>query len=385
MDCKYCIDDLDLKIKIADTTKCKYHKKKGQIYPASAIAPKGLCPELFYAAYPACLAVLYNGKPMRGRPRKKGMQETIISCPAPEGVKVRVRSEEVLPRPLKILKEFVEEVCKKLYRGFDAPFRRVTIEVIKTSPNCPKDYKIGQGFQFNIDKKDELCPAGFAAIYPFLRLLSDVNNHKELANSVCVHCPDYVGVTYEVTGDKKKLSMQNFDNICPKYNSLKLKIKYRWKGKKEELSLEDILPGNFCILAFHSVYAYMTTLFTGGWFNWVNHEEHVIVNCPSPEGIGMYVKSPHNNQSVDFQIEVMKNSCNCYKKYKLKDRFDFNFSGDNALKYEMLDKVIPFFGRFSSNDCCLKDFSCMYQGDIIPFQLELGAAYVKGDDLRGMD
>lgn len=192
MECKYCIDDLNFNIKIAGIkTKCKYHRKKGQVYPAQALVPKWICRELFYAAYPASLAVLYNGVPVPFRPRKKGTEQMVAACPAPGGIRVKVKSVEILPAPLRILKELIEEVCKKFYRGFDAPFRKVVIEVIESSPHCPKRYKIGDSFKFNIQKKDELCPAGFAALYPYLR--------GGLSHPIFVHCPDYVGVTYEIT------------------------------------------------------------------------------------------------------------------------------------------------------------------------------------------
>ncbi|MDO8602379.1 MAG: hypothetical protein Q7O04_00825 [Candidatus Omnitrophota bacterium] len=197
MNCKYCADDLNFKIKVVDIQRgCKYHKKKGELYSASAIAPEGLCREIFYEAYPSCLALLYNGVPVNMRPRKKGTEEMIVVCPAPEGVKVRIRSEEILPPFLRILKEFMEEVLKKVYRAFDIPLRNVIIEVMEAGPACPKGYKTGDRFKFNISRRDELCPAGFALVYPYVRSLPGIKNKNQ--GSFCVHCPDYVGVTYEI-------------------------------------------------------------------------------------------------------------------------------------------------------------------------------------------
>lgn len=165
--------------------------------------------------------------------------------------------------------------------------------------------------------------------------------------------------------------MQSFDNICRSCNSVKLKIKYRWKDKEEEeITSQDILPKNFCILAFHSIYPYMQTYFTGGWFNWVNYNEHVIVNCPHPEGIAMYIKSINKNSSSVFRVEVMKNSCKCYKRYSLRDSFYFNFNEENVLRYGMLDKIIPFFDRFSLKDRSPIDFSCIYKGEKILFNIK---------------
>lgn len=164
---------------------------------------------------------------------------------------------------------------------------------------------------------------------------------------------------------------QNFQNICRNYNSLKLKIKYNWRNNEKEITLMDILPENFCILAFHSVYPYMKTLFAGGWFNWVNYNEYVIVNCPAPEGIAMYVKPTNNNAAGNFQLEIMKNSCKCYKRYNLKESFILNYSGENLLKCEMLDRIIPFLAKFFSGGPFVTNLSCIYKGDVVKYQVKL--------------
>lgn len=368
MDCKYCIDNLNFKVKVADIeTKCKYHKKEGAVYSVSALAPEGLCRQLFYAVYPACLAVLYNGLPARGRLRKKGMREAVAGCPAPAGVRVKIRSEEILPPPLRMLKELGEELCKRFYRAFDAPWRRVVMEIIQAGPDCPKGYSAGDVFKFNINKKDELCPAGFATLYPYLRLLP---------HSLYVHCPDYVGVTYEIALEQapsggENASRQDFNDICRSYNALNLKIRYSFKNKEKEFILKDILPPGFCVLAFHNVYPYMETLVNGGWFNWVNYGEDVIVNCPAAQGIAMYVKPSLVNSPEGFQVEVMKNSCGCYKGYNLKDKFRFNFNEEDAVRYKLLDGIIPFIAGFSSGENTLMDFSCDYKGENIQYQAEV--------------
>lgn len=199
MDCKYSIEDTNFKIKIVKIkTKCKYHKKIGAIYLPDAIAPKGMCLELFHTAYSGCLSVLYNGLPVPGRPRKKGIQQLTACCPAPDGIGIQIRAEEILPPPIRIVKDLCAEILKKFHRGYDSPFRRVFIEVTHSSSYCPKNYTVGDRFEFNINKKDELCPAGFSAIYPYFRILKN-NKDQGLPDSICVHCPDYVGVIYEIT------------------------------------------------------------------------------------------------------------------------------------------------------------------------------------------
>lgn len=198
MECEYCIEDFNFNIKVADIiTKCKYHKVKGALYKPFAAAPKGLCRQLFYSVYPDCLAVLYNGVPRCGKTRVKGMREIVSQCPAPCGVKARIKSKEMLPSFLRVCKELVEEVLKKFIRAFDGPFRNVEIEIIDAG-NCPKGYKRGDKFRFNISKQNELCPAGFFACYPYFRFLKEEKEQNGKAAPICVHCHDYVGVIYEV-------------------------------------------------------------------------------------------------------------------------------------------------------------------------------------------
>lgn len=153
--------------------------------------------ELFYNSYPVCLSVLYSGIPVRMRLRKRGIEKAIASCPHPNGIKVEISSEEILPKPLRIAKEFIEEALKIIYRPLDAPFRKVSIKVIEASSHCPKGYKAGDAFRFNINRQDELCPAGFTAIYPYIRALKPSSKGEGLS-SIRVHCPDHAGVIYEV-------------------------------------------------------------------------------------------------------------------------------------------------------------------------------------------
>ncbi|MBU0477577.1 hypothetical protein KKC91_03295 [bacterium] len=200
MNCKYCIDDIKYTVEVVDIeTKCKYHKKIGEVYSSSAVAPAGLCRELFYTAYPRCLAVLYSGKPTRGWLRGKGVRSMTVRCPAANGIKVLIRVEDIFIPPIRMVKELVEELCKVIYRPLDGPFRKVAIEIIETGSDCPKGYHMGDTFYFNVDKQDELCPAGFATIYPYLRRMRNTKKNNGLLHSIKVHCPDCVGVTYNVT------------------------------------------------------------------------------------------------------------------------------------------------------------------------------------------
>lgn len=166
--------------------------------------------------------------------------------------------------------------------------------------------------------------------------------------------------------------MRDFSPICEKYNSINLKIRYKWRDKEAEVTLRDILPRNFCLPAFHGVYPYMVTFFKGGWISWVNYDESVIVNCPSPEGVAMYVKCARGSNPPDnFNLEIMQTNCKCYKKYNLRDTFPVNFSEERALQYTMLDKIVPFLAAPLSGQPMPRDFSCLYNGNVVEYHVEL--------------
>jgi uncharacterized repeat protein (TIGR04076 family) len=97
-----------------------------------------------------------------------------------------------------MLKELAEEALKFLLRGYDAPYREVALEVVEAGSACPKNYEVGQKFFFNTDNTEELCPAAFSSTYPYINYLSKLRGSNSEPCSMKVHCPDYVGVTFNV-------------------------------------------------------------------------------------------------------------------------------------------------------------------------------------------
>ncbi len=198
-DCPYCHDDLKVSVSVDNIiTKCKYHRRIGQDYSLDHIAPEGLCRAMFYRAYPTSLAILYHGRPKKFWFRSRGKDTQEVSCPAVNGVKVKVSSREKLPAPIRMLKELAEEALKLVLRGYDAPFREIALEVVEAGSACPKGYKTGQKFYFNTDDTEELCPAAFSSAYPYVNYLAKTKRATGEPCSMKVHCPDFVGVAFDV-------------------------------------------------------------------------------------------------------------------------------------------------------------------------------------------
>ena len=154
---------------------------------------------------------------------------------------------------------------------------------------------------------------------------------------------------------KNGRTQKDFTDLCKHCNTLRLTIR---QGDSQN-RVQDILPKGFCPLAFHSVYPYILTLNNRGWFNWVNYEEHVIVNCPHPQGVAMYVKGSYEEPSREVEIEVMKKSDACSLEYRVGDRFRFEGDDETMRKLAMLDNLVPYFNTEWS---AAREFRCFFKG-----------------------
>lgn len=177
--------------------RCRYHKwPLREKYDETNWIPKGLCPEMFHAAYPACLAMIYGGE---GVPRE-------ITCPSGK-VRVRIELED---RPLKILREAGMKGFNILRMNTEIPLKRCFLRTIEAD-GCPLGTIAGALYEFNMGDNRGICPAMFHNIYPPLsaKMAGRPFPWPELVGCRgIVQCPDSVsGITMkfkENSGDEKK-------------------------------------------------------------------------------------------------------------------------------------------------------------------------------------
>jgi uncharacterized repeat protein (TIGR04076 family) len=301
-------------------------------YDQTNIAPQEMCRELFYAAYPAALSLLYSGKPRKTWLRRHGLSKVSVSCPVRNGVALVVQKKEILPAPVRMLKELAEEAVKIFWRPVDAHFRKVAMQVALCGAQCPRDYPVGRKFAFNTHCTNELCPAGFATIYPYVRYLEreSVNANKTLR----IHCPDHAGVLYDLSVAPKPGAKLDFLMLC---NICAVKQSGLWGGDK---ALAAILPEDFCLLAFHSVFAYLQTIASGGWFNWVDHDGKVIVHCPCPMGITVTIGPDIDKGEYHVRVEVAE-AGECPRKYEKGKAFSFFLDKAMLDQMSIIDRAVP--------------------------------------------
>lgn len=165
--------------------KCRYHRREDQTYTCDSIAPKGLCLDAFHVVYPYCLALLYDADFKGSCHNAEDGSKVVIQCPLGE-LKMNVERVQTLPKPIKVAKTLGEKVFKKLFFPPDVPDYNIRITVSDVSDKCP--HEKGEEFFMNIRSQNELCPASFDAVYPFL-------DSKELEY---IHCPDHEGILYQL-------------------------------------------------------------------------------------------------------------------------------------------------------------------------------------------
>lgn len=275
--------------------RCRYHRCLGQKYSVRELGPDNLCLAAYRAAYPYCLALLYDA----AIPTEKGSVQ--VKCPnSHDYITMEISKKPALPPFLLGLKRGLEKIVATVYRPLDIPDSRITIKIIDQKGNCPYQYSIGQEFHFNIWGQKEICPAGFFQIYPFL------TSYKE--SPVLISCPDDSGIVYQLgkTGGSETCPM-NVTSTC----SLNSKANFPQRLKT--------IPKDLCPLLTYSLYPYYLTLSNGGWFRWVKRGGEVMVNCPHPQGVvfGVFQKKAEG----EVLAIVRKQKGACPKKYFPGEKF----------------------------------------------------------------
>lgn len=194
IDCKKCTPNVDVHVAFHTCIyRCKYHGKfRKNNYTFQSITPKNLCPDLFYIAYPFCLAFLYDATIDQKKKR-------VVSCPNPNAnVKIEIKIKPIIFRSL-INK--IELLARKYWRPLSLPDKRILLKIVNVGGDCPRDHKINQEFEFNIGFFSELCPASFHSIYPFIFLIARKRlfRFSDTRGSIEIGCPDVKNkITYNI-------------------------------------------------------------------------------------------------------------------------------------------------------------------------------------------
>lgn len=163
---------------------CRYHKyPRRTSYTNGFLAPRGMCIDLFHAAYPYCLSLLYGAAYIK---------KVIVYCPNPDAnVSIEIRKR---PAKTRYFRNLMARLFAKLGYNIECPDVNITMTVRKdANVSCLYTYKSGRKFKFNIWLGREVCPATFDALYPSIHnIMRDGgipwSPEKKSGNEVV--CPD---------------------------------------------------------------------------------------------------------------------------------------------------------------------------------------------------
>jgi uncharacterized repeat protein (TIGR04076 family) len=317
-------------------------------------------------AYPYCLSLLYDA----ASPTPCGSHSPLsltVTCPSfHNNVEITITVQYTLPSVVRKLKRAAIRTFQFVGIDGEFPDKRITLEVSRVADRCPQGLKEGQTFQFNIWNRKELCPASFYALYPLL--MKEMGMPPECAHSgkSTVHCPDPFGVSYRYEAPGRSWD-------CRDYFSRKAEVidgtgKCPLGHKRgDSFRIEDMLPGEFCPLAFYSIFPYYLTLIHSGRFEWVRIGEHVKVQCPKADGVEMeiaLVRQMGLGQGV-VHVRVINNLGACPKGYTHGDMFEFD-SQNQPFCLHAIAGLIPF----TTNETSQRTYTCSCPTDYLVFQVE---------------
>ncbi|HIF03703.1 MAG TPA: hypothetical protein EYQ84_10645 [Nitrospinaceae bacterium] len=307
------VEEKDHQLKLvydANDNRCRYHEKSSGDKSIN-IFSQGMCPIAYMNLYPTLFALHLNQEPNQ---LKIDPQNHVIYCPVgSDGVQFKVYTKRLKFNLRAYLKVAIYWLANKIMPV--EVFNKTThIEVLSEGGGCPLNIKKGDNFYFNLDHTDELCPAAFNSVYPFL----DVIN-----NNFTAGCPDYrTHVSFnapskEVT--EKKENPLVSDLVCDSYVS-KVKMTF-FKGEfdnpielEKDYLIDDLIKiaGIRCFTSFHVAFPYLDTLYNGGQLGFLTGKRNSAgICCPNTS---LMVKYEVAKEEEEFKYRCIKTSPDCPRK-----------------------------------------------------------------------
>ncbi len=310
----------------ATDNRCRYHPLNSDNKQVSLLS-QGMCPAAFLNLYPTLLALHCNQNKSKLKMNPAG---EIISCPlGSDGVSFRIYSSKRKFNPWVYFKNILRWILNFIM-PVEIPDKDIHIKAVDEGKGCLIGITRDHDFYFNLDKRDELCPAAFTSIYPYL----DIENNNFVAG-----CPDYrTQVTFSIL-DKPTDAKHINDKLCDKY-STQVKLK-RTMGDfdfpvqiDQWYSVDELIKasGIPCYTSFHVAYPYFYVLYHGGQLAFLSPDRQTAgVCCP--------------NTSFAVQYNVMQDDQGTYKYKCIKTHQDCprGIGLNDEVIMSNFDKALPFY------------------------------------------
>ena len=318
---------------VANDNNCRYHPGNTENDQIPLLS-QGMCPVAYLHVYPTLLALHLNQNQSK---IKIDSNQLEIYCPlGSDGVLFKTYTAKVKIGFTKIFKQFFSKKNPWLRKIVNLVYpvelfsKNTHLEVVSEGQGCAFGIKKGDTFSFNLDKKDEFCPAAFNSVYPLL------NTGKE---DFSIGCPDHrTNVRFSLSAEPGTLKSECKSN-CDSYSSrVKIVKKYGKFNLPIELNrwytIDEVIEslGIRCFSSYHVAFPYLYALYNGGQLGFLTGERNTAgIGCPNATYLIKYKVS--RTEKGDYKYSCEKSHEDCPRKIE--------FNEDILIKN--FEKSVPFF------------------------------------------
>ncbi len=313
--CALVLEELkedDIIVAEINDNRCRYHSIRSKKQKIDLIR-KGMCPVGYMSLYPFLFALHCS----RDRTKLKlDVDRMVKQCPlGEEGATFKVNVERIRFGLL----EYVKNLARRLINlviPCEVHDKHIVIEVMDKAAGCPLEFRKGDQLSFNIGRTDEMCPAAFNSVYPFLDLI---------ANNGVVGCPDYrTHVRFGTAGHPRSRANERQEHLnCDTYNA-HVQILDKTNSFScpvavgQWLSIDELIGelGIRCFSSFHVAFPYLYTLYNGGQLGYLSRDRRKAgICCPSP----LCVRYMVTKEDGAYKYNCLQSHNACPRGVKLRD------------------------------------------------------------------
>ncbi len=354
----------------ASRNSCRFHKAPHK-FESSEVAPEGLCPEVYYLAYPYLFAIVYGAKLRTGK--GEGFQFTCPNADAP--VKFEVIKTKLSPHDR--IKNVVKKVISPFFHiammhsGIDLK----VIDIPDSLPlKCPhSSVKKGRVYHINFGQFNNLCPAAFRSLFPYtaINYLRKKENRGILTDLVA--CPDHrKNLIFDISNKDIKKSGHDSEKIChvtEDINIQTIKDSSFHIENREIFSIGDIMKGlnSPCPILLNIGIPYYLTLYHKGKLGFYTYNsKSAIIQCPNTDK-RVTAEVILEDSKIKFKILEIAGGHKCPHDIKPGDSYELPVNDKTRYIVEQLNLLILYsiLAEESANPIIIKNIADQSQFKIV--------------------
>lgn len=329
----------EIMVRDVNDNRCRYHPLSSRRQKVSLVSQK-MCPLAYLNLYPILFALHCSQDSSKLRVDSKKL------CPLGlEGIEFKIYTTPIKFSLRTYTKIFI---CKliNLLIPFEVHNKNIVIEVVDEGKGCPLGIRKGDIYSFNLYNSNELCPAAFNSVYPFLDSVK--------ADHV-ISCPDYrTHVRYSIS-DKQHISDIVSDRSCDRYH---VKVQIRRKTGDfpcpiqigQWYSIDQLImeTGIRCFTAFHVAFPYLYALYNGGQLGYLTMDRYKAgICCPNTALLVKYIVS--KDISNNYRYQCIGSHEDCPRGISLNEDVLLNNFEQSMPFYQSLNDLYPVVKKIKYN------------------------------------